>query len=146
MEEGEPRRRRSTPVGDAEDRRPGRRSEDAADPRRSPRRIASALAEVAEQKAEVEPRLGALPPPRPCTPARCITARGISRAPAPTAAGPGRFTSCARGDVRSPAQDVGPGTVPIIAGVPARFALPPDAPEGERRAALRNGSPIDATR
>ena len=41
-----------------------------------------------------------------------------------------------RGEVREPGAVVGPGTVPIVEGVPARFDLPPDAPEGERRAAL----------
>ena len=41
-----------------------------------------------------------------------------------------------RGDVRTPGPVVGPGTVPIVEGVPGRFDLPPDAPEGERRAAL----------
>jgi hypothetical protein len=41
-----------------------------------------------------------------------------------------------RGDVRDPQQAVGPGTVPLVSGVPARFDLPPDAPEGAARAAL----------
>ena len=41
-----------------------------------------------------------------------------------------------RGDVRDPRQEVGPGTVPLVPGVPARFAIAPDAPEGERRAEL----------
>jgi hypothetical protein len=41
-----------------------------------------------------------------------------------------------RGDVRAPGQVVGPGTVPIIEGLAAPFALEDSAPEGERRAAL----------
>jgi mono/diheme cytochrome c family protein len=41
-----------------------------------------------------------------------------------------------RGDVNSPRQTVSAGTVPIIADQPSRFDLPPEAPEGERRAAL----------
>ncbi len=41
-----------------------------------------------------------------------------------------------RGDVNSPRQPIGPGTVPIFADQPSRFALPAEAPEGERRAAL----------
>ncbi len=41
-----------------------------------------------------------------------------------------------RGDVRTPGELVGPGTVPIIDGVPARFELPEGHHEGERRAAL----------
>ena len=35
-----------------------------------------------------------------------------------------------------PGAVVGPGTAPVVEGVPSRFDLPPDAPEGERRAAL----------
>ncbi len=41
-----------------------------------------------------------------------------------------------RGEPRDPRQVVGPGTVPISKDLPSRFDLPPDAPEGERRAAL----------
>ena len=38
--------------------------------------------------------------------------------------------------MRLPGPLVGPGTVPIISGVPWRFALPPESPEGTRRVAL----------
>jgi hypothetical protein len=41
-----------------------------------------------------------------------------------------------RGEVTSPRETVGPGTVPIIAGVPSRFELPPEADEAGRRVAL----------
>jgi hypothetical protein len=41
-----------------------------------------------------------------------------------------------RGDVRQPLQAVGPGAVAAVAGLPARFDLPPGHAEGERRAAL----------
>ncbi|MGI9240232.1 MAG: DUF1549 domain-containing protein, partial [Verrucomicrobiales bacterium] len=42
----------------------------------------------------------------------------------------------ARGDVRSPGLEVAPGTVDLVPGTPARFQLPADHPEGQRRVAL----------
>lgn len=41
-----------------------------------------------------------------------------------------------RGDVTKPGKEVGPGTLGCLPGLPARFDLPKDAPEGARRAAL----------
>ncbi len=42
----------------------------------------------------------------------------------------------ARGDVKRPGREMSPGAISGIEALPARFDLPPDAPEGERRAAL----------
>jgi mono/diheme cytochrome c family protein len=42
----------------------------------------------------------------------------------------------ARGQVTHPGREIGPGALSMISFQPARFALPQDAPEGERRAAL----------
>ncbi|HTA28875.1 MAG TPA: DUF1553 domain-containing protein, partial [Candidatus Cybelea sp.] len=42
----------------------------------------------------------------------------------------------ARGDVRKPGQLVGPGALSWVTALPARFDLPKDAPEGQRRLAL----------
>jgi hypothetical protein len=41
-----------------------------------------------------------------------------------------------RGDVRKPGQVMGPGALSWVTALPARFDLPKDAPEGERRLAL----------
>lgn len=41
-----------------------------------------------------------------------------------------------RGDVTTPAEEVGPGIVPLIPGESGEFALPPDHSEGQRRVAL----------
>jgi mono/diheme cytochrome c family protein len=41
-----------------------------------------------------------------------------------------------RGDVKSPLQEVGPGTVNVLRNLPGSFDLSPQAPEGDRRAAL----------
>ncbi|HEX4951625.1 MAG TPA: PSD1 and planctomycete cytochrome C domain-containing protein [Blastocatellia bacterium] len=42
----------------------------------------------------------------------------------------------ARGQVTTPGREVGSGALAMLSFQPARFALPKDAPEGERRAAL----------
>ena len=42
----------------------------------------------------------------------------------------------ARGQVTTPGREVNPGALAMLSFQPARFALPKDAPEGERRAAL----------
>jgi mono/diheme cytochrome c family protein len=42
----------------------------------------------------------------------------------------------ARGQVTTPGREVGPGALAMLSFQPARFALPKDAPEGQRRAAL----------
>ena len=42
----------------------------------------------------------------------------------------------ARGQVTTPGKPIGPGTISALKFAPARFDLPPDAGEGERRAAL----------
>ncbi len=42
----------------------------------------------------------------------------------------------ARGDVRQPGKVVEPGALSWLTALPARFDLPPDAPEGQRRLAL----------
>jgi hypothetical protein len=42
----------------------------------------------------------------------------------------------ARGNVSAPGREVGPGALSALAMLPARFELPPDAPEGARRKAL----------
>jgi hypothetical protein len=41
-----------------------------------------------------------------------------------------------RGDVRKPGEVVGPGALSWVTALPARFNLPKDAPEGQRRLAL----------
>jgi hypothetical protein len=42
----------------------------------------------------------------------------------------------ARGQVTHPGREIGPGALTMLSFQPARFVLPKDAPEGERRAAL----------
>jgi hypothetical protein len=41
-----------------------------------------------------------------------------------------------RGNVQKPGEETGPGTLHALSDLPARFEIPPEQPEGERRAAL----------
>ena len=41
-----------------------------------------------------------------------------------------------RGSIQKPGQEIGPGTLTCLPGLPSRFELPPGHHEGERRAAL----------
>src|SRR6185436_436112 len=41
-----------------------------------------------------------------------------------------------RGNVQKPGKEVGPGALHAVPELPARFEMPPDHPEGERRAEL----------
>ena len=54
----------------------------------------------------------------------------------PTGGRPRPIHVLARGQVTTPGKPVGPGALSALQFAPARFALPPDAGEGERRAAL----------
>jgi mono/diheme cytochrome c family protein len=54
----------------------------------------------------------------------------------PTGGRPRPIHVLARGQVTTPGKPVGPGALSALQFAPARFAFPPDAGEGERRAAL----------
>ncbi len=86
--------------------------------------------------AEVDREAGSLPMPGRVYCGTVYHGTGAFRGTGPDGGRPRVIRVLRRGDVRDPRQVVGPGTVPILDGVPARFDLPPDAPEGERRAAL----------
>jgi hypothetical protein len=86
--------------------------------------------------AGVEAELARLPAQRQVYCGTIYSGKGSFRGTGPDGGVPRPVRVLNRGDVRDPRQVVGPGTVPILEGVPARFNLPPDAPEGDRRAAL----------
>ena len=86
--------------------------------------------------AEVDRQVATLPAQQRVYAGTVHNGSGAFRGTGPDGGKPRVIRVLARGDVRSPRQVVEPGTVPILEGVPARFQLPPDAPEGERRAAL----------
>jgi hypothetical protein len=95
-----------------------------------------ALDDATRSLVEVESQLASLPPPSKVYAGTVHHGSGAFRGTGSEGGKPRRIHVLARGDVRSPRQEVGPGTVPIFEGVSARFELASNAPEGERRAAL----------
>ncbi|HTL29347.1 MAG TPA: DUF1553 domain-containing protein, partial [Tepidisphaeraceae bacterium] len=93
-------------------------------------------AKATRDLAEVDAGLAQLPPPLVAYIATVHTGSGAFAGTGANGGKPRVIHVLHRGDVLSPKQVVGPGTVPIIAGKPSQFDLPDDAPEGERRAAL----------
>lgn len=97
---------------------------------------ARALDDLEAALAKVDTELASLPEPA------LVYAGAIHRGSgsfAGTGASGGRprpVTVLARGDVRRPGRAATPGAIAGIPNLPARFDLPADAPEGERRAAL----------
>jgi hypothetical protein len=86
--------------------------------------------------AGVERQIAALPEGRQVYCGTVHSGRGSFTGTGPDGGTPREIRVLRRGDVRDPQQVVGPGTVPLIEGVAARFEIPASAPEGERRAAL----------
>jgi hypothetical protein len=95
-----------------------------------------AFAAAGREVAEVEKGIAKLPPAHAVYAGTVHTGTGAFVGTGAKGGQPRTIQVLFRGDVNSPRQEVGPGTVPIIEGLPSRFELPPDAPEGERRAAL----------
>jgi mono/diheme cytochrome c family protein len=106
--------------------------------------IRDALAEVDRQAldrasrslVEVDRQVSALPPQRRVYAGTIHHGSGAFRGTGPDGGKPRVIRVLRRGEVRDPRQVVEAGTVAIIPDVTARFDLSPDAPEGERRAAL----------
>ncbi len=107
------------------------------------KRIASALDESqrrqydesTSQLARVEQQLRDLPAPSMVFAGTVHTGSGPFRGTGP-AGNPREIHVLNRGDVRTPKQVVGPGTVPLIEGVAAQFELEPGVPESARRVEL----------
>jgi mono/diheme cytochrome c family protein len=95
-----------------------------------------ALADVRRELAAIKKQVASLPKPDRVYCGMVLTGSGNFKGTGAEGGKPRVIAVLGRGDVREPRQVVGPGTVPIIDGVPARFALLENAPEGERRAAL----------
>ena len=86
--------------------------------------------------AAVEKELGSMPPPLLVYAGTVHTGSGTFTGTGANGGKPRMVTVLSRGDVRYPGIEAKPGAVSGIEGLPARFNLPPNAPEGERRAAL----------
>jgi hypothetical protein len=96
----------------------------------------SRLDAIRSQLRGVEEQVAALPPASLVYCGTIHDGRGSFRGTGADGGVPRTIRVLRRGDVRDPMQVVGPGTVAILDGAPCRFDLPPEAPEGERRAAL----------
>ncbi len=98
--------------------------------------------EVAELQAteqelvEIEKSLMALPRPRVVYAGTIHMGSGAFKGTGANGGRPRDITILARGDVKRPGAAVKPGTISGVTALPARFDLPLNAPEGERRAAL----------
>ena len=85
---------------------------------------------------EVGKALKALPAPSVVYAGAVLNGTGNFRGTGADGGKPRPIFVLARGDVTKPGKEVGPGAIGAIETLPARFDLPADAPEGERRAAL----------
>ncbi len=95
-----------------------------------------ALDRANQSLSEIDARFAGLPAQARAYVGSVHHGSGLFRGTGPDGGRPREIRVLRRGDLRSPAQVVGPGTVALVEGIPARFDLPPGAPEGERRAAL----------
>jgi mono/diheme cytochrome c family protein len=92
--------------------------------------------ELTSGLAEVQRDLAALPPPQLVYAGTVFTGGGAFSGTGPFGGRPRPIYILNRGDVRRPGKEVGPGALSVLTSLPARFDVPRDHPEGERRAAL----------
>jgi mono/diheme cytochrome c family protein len=93
-------------------------------------------AALIDERARLNAELKKLPTPSVVYAGGIHNGTGNFRGTGPDGGKPRPIFVLARGQVTQPVKEVGPGTLSMLKFEPARFDLPPDAPEGERRAAL----------
>jgi len=93
-------------------------------------------ADAGRELAEIERALAKLPAPRLVYAGTVYSGSGAFTGTGPNGGKPRVIQVLSRGDVLNPREIAAPGALPVIAGIPAPFALDDSAPEGERRAAL----------
>ncbi|HEV7279723.1 MAG TPA: DUF1549 domain-containing protein [Pirellulaceae bacterium] len=93
-------------------------------------------AEVEAELTKIEQELSSLPPQKIVYAGTVHHGSGAFRGTGPDGGKPRPIHVLRRGDVRQPAQEVGPGAAEAVSSLPSRFAIPADADEGIRRAAL----------
>jgi mono/diheme cytochrome c family protein len=93
-------------------------------------------AELLEERDKVGAELKKLPPPSVVYAGGIHNGTGSFRGTGPDGGKPRPIFVLARGQVTHPGKEVGAGALSMLNFEPARFAVAPDAPEGERRAAL----------
>ncbi|HEX4588634.1 MAG TPA: PSD1 and planctomycete cytochrome C domain-containing protein, partial [Gemmataceae bacterium] len=90
----------------------------------------------AKDREGLEAELRRLPPPRVAYIGAVHQGSGNFTGTGAKGGRPRSIQILPRGDVTKPGKVVGPGAIASVAGLNARFPLPTDCPEGERRAAL----------
>ncbi|MBL9212926.1 MAG: DUF1553 domain-containing protein [Opitutaceae bacterium] len=93
-------------------------------------------AELRAQSARIAAELKTFPKPDLVYAGGIHTGSGTFKGTGAEGGRPRPIHVLARGQVTHPGRPVEPGTLSALTFAPARFDLPPDAPEGERRAAL----------
>ena len=96
----------------------------------------SALTEIQHRLIDVKAALEKLPPQSTAYVAAVYKGSGAFAGTGANGGKPRPIYVLNRGNVQKPGEEVGPGTLSCLPGLPSRFALPPDVSEGERRAAL----------
>jgi len=94
------------------------------------------LAEFDGELNQVNDALAKLPPVQRAYVAAVHTGSGTFTGTGVNGGRPRTIHLLKRGSVQNPAEEVGPGTLTVVPELSARFDLPPDHTEGERRAAL----------
>jgi len=97
---------------------------------------ATRLAELERDFAIVTNALDGLPTRNTCYVAAVYQGSGAFAGTGARGGQPRPIHVLNRGNVLKPGKEVGPGTLACLPGLPSRFELPPNHPEGERRAAL----------
>jgi hypothetical protein len=91
---------------------------------------------VEAELTKIEQELKLLPPQRVIYAGTVHYGTGAFRGTGPDGGKPRPIHILRRGDVRQPAEEVGPGAVEAVSSLPSRFDIPADADEGVRRADL----------
>ncbi|WP_435011155.1 DUF1553 domain-containing protein [Tundrisphaera lichenicola] len=91
---------------------------------------------IRREVSEIDKELARLPEPHRVYSGTIHSGTGAFRGTGPDGGKPRVIHVLKRGEVTMPGAIAEPGVPPVLEGVPDRFGLPPDAPEGDRRAAL----------
>ena len=94
------------------------------------------LAQTLQDLKAINEELKSFPKPQTVYAATVHFGSGNFPGTGPSGGKPRPVHLLARGDVRQPKEEVQPAALSCIEGLPSGFALPPGAPDGERRAAL----------
>jgi hypothetical protein len=94
------------------------------------------LSELTRQQAEIDGEWRALPTLRLVYAGTVYQGTGSFVGTGASGGKPRTIHLLNRGDVAKPGAEAGPGALAVFDQLPSRFDLPPDRPEGERRAAL----------